>query len=576
MGVIFSTPTLAADAPLRHLCGRVWLQGDLKLRLGEGERTLLCGSAEGKRQDPWAEPWRNIPLRQARHEAALILQDRGYFHSSLIEWPDGRRILDPGQATRISTLEVEGVVPGLDWSHRRGWIGGLLTPGRLNEIEGAFVEQLKHLGYACATARSEADFESGRVRVVLTAGPALRIFEVQREPEMGVGGRVFSRFEPFQEGDLFDGREMVLASRRAVDSGTILASRYRAHCEPEGVRLFHEVLPGKPRLLTAGFGVDTEGGPVIRGAWLHARQGRAGDRTRVSFLATSRTQSLRGDIAIHPWPELPRGKIEPQAGFQRRNEADFEEVSWSSALKGGRTWDFESLSSEAQTGPSLEIIRTVRGPGREQSRWWSWNAELQGWSRDWEFFRADPRSGARAGLTWSGSWRQLGSDFTAQRWRLEGVGLWNWGGIEPPTFVLGMRGALAVTGVDEGDALSRGIPATLRQYLGGGQSLRGFGRLEIPASGIALSSAFLSGELRLARGRSTGVQPLVFLDLGVLGDAPWKWKLPLFGSPGLGLRWASPVGTLRAALAHGGIWLGGEASGQRTHPQLYLSLGEEF
>ncbi len=576
MGVIFSTLAQAADSPLRHLCGRVWLQGDLKLRLGEGERTLLCGSFEGKRQDPWAEPWRNIPLRQARHEAALILQDRGYFHSTLLELPDGRRVLDPGQPTRISTLEVEGLVPGLDWSYRRGWLGGLLTPGRLNEIEGALVEQLKHLGYACAKARSEADSETGRVRVFLTPGPSLRIREVVREPEMGVGGRVFSRFEPFHEGDLFDGREMILASRRAVDSGTILASRYRAQCESEGVRLFHEILPGKPRLLTAGFGVDTEGGPVIRGAWLHARQGRAGDRTRISLLATSRTQSLKGEVAFHPWPELPRGRVEPQAGFQRRSETDFEEVSWNGAFKGGHTWDFESLSSGALTGPSLEIIRTVRGPGRAQSRWWSWNAEIQGWSRDWEFFRADPRSGARAGLSWSGSWRELGSDFTAQRWRLEGVGLWNVGDVEPPAWVVGLRGALAVTGVDENEALSRAIPATLRQYLGGGQSLRGFGRLEIPASGIALSSAFLSGELRFSRGRPTAFQPLAFLDLGILGDAPWRWKLPLFGSPGVGFRWASPVGTLRAALAHGAIWLGGEASGQRAHPQLYLSLGEEF
>lgn len=576
MGVFFQAPAIGSESLLQHLCGTVWLRGDMKLRLGEGERTLLCGSSEVKRNDPWVEPWRRIPLRQARHEAALILQDRGYFHSSLEELPSGQRILDPGQPTRITSLEVEGAVPGLDWSHRRGWMGGLLTPGRLTEIEGAFVEQLKHLGYACATVRSEADSDSGRVKVFLTAGPALRILEVVRDPGQGVSGRVFSRFEPFELGDGFDGREMILASRRAVDSGTILASRYRPQCEPDGVRLLYEVLPGKPRLLTAGFGVDTEGGPVIRGAWLHARQGRAGDRTRIALLATSKTQSLRGDVAFFPWPELPRGKIEPQAGFQRRSEADFEEVSWSAAMNGGRTWDFEFFSSEARTGPSLEIIRTVRGPGREQSRWWSWNAELQGWSREWEFFRADPRAGARASLTWSGSWRELGSDFTAQRWRFEGVGLWNWGEIEPPAFVLGLRGALAVTGVGETEALTRGIPATLRQYLGGGQSLRGFGRLEIPASGIALSSAFLSGELRLARGRATAVQPLLFLDLGLLGRDPWSWQLPLFGSPGIGFRWASPVGTLRAALAQGGIWLGGQAPGQRTHPQLYLSLGEEF
>jgi len=52
---------------------------------------------------------------------------------------------------------------------------------------------------------------------------------------------------------------------------------------------------------------------------------------------------------------------------------------------------------------------------------------------------------------------------------------------------------------------------------------------------------------------------------------------PLFVSEGLGLRWASPFGTLRGSAARGMIWDGDDST--KEYPQewvYFFSFGQEF
>jgi translocation and assembly module TamA len=181
-----------------------------------------------------------------------------------------------------------------------------------------------------------------------------------------------------------------------------------------------------------------------------------------------------------------------------------------------------------------------------------------------------PQAGFQFGLTADFNARSAFSDVTAQRLNGTGEYLYNLNNYDPPLWIFGLRYGfgLVFTGEDSRAAL----PANFFQYLGGSQNLRGFGRLELPndGQGGGLTSAFLGAEVRLSQTLPFNVDPFLFVDLGGIGRTSFSFDLPLFWSPGVGLRWASPIGPVRTTLAQGFI---GNTS---DHLQLYISLGEEF
>src|SRR4029079_10634802 len=97
------------------------------------------------------------------------------------------------------------------------------------------------------------------------------------------------------------------------------------------------------------------------------------------------------------------------------------------------------------------------------------------------------------------------------------------------------------------------LPANVLQYLGGSTDLRGYGLQELSGrSGIGgLTSGFISFETRLAHTLPLGFEPFIFLDMGAIGKHSMSFSSPIYKSPGAGLRWASPFGTLAATLARG-------------------------
>jgi translocation and assembly module TamA len=99
--------------------------------------------------------------------------------------------------------------------------------------------------------------------------------------------------------------------------------------------------------------------------------------------------------------------------------------------------------------------------------------------------------------------------------------------------------------------------------------LRGFDRQAVPLQG-AMTAAFLDPEIRFSTVLPLNIEPLLFIDLGLIGSDPWTFDQPLLYAPGGGFRWKSPVGTLRTTLAHG---YPVDLAGGWT---FYFSFGEEF
>ena len=105
--------------------------------------------------------------------------------------------------------------------------------------------------------------------------------------------------------------------------------------------------------------------------------------------------------------------------------------------------------------------------------------------------------------------------------------------------------------------------------------MRGYGLQELPHSGTGtLAAVYFGTEFRYAAGFWFGLQPLIFMDVGALGTHATQLDSPVFLSPGGGLRYESPFGSLRATLAHG--YAPGSDDPTLSHFQFFFSFGEEF
>lgn len=125
-------------------------------------------------------------------------------------------------------------------------------------------------------------------------------------------------------------------------------------------------------------------------------------------------------------------------------------------------------------------------------------------------------------------------------------------------------------------ARSTEVPATLRYYVGGGGSVRGYAYQAIgprnsrnePAGGTSFQEVNL--EMRFKVTENIGIVP--FLDGGMVYEsAQPDWGKDLDWGAGLGLRYFTPVGPLRLDF---GVPLT-KISGEKNY-QIYISLGQSF
>ena len=90
-----------------------------------------------------------------------------------------------------------------------------------------------------------------------------------------------------------------------------------------------------------------------------------------------------------------------------------------------------------------------------------------------------------------------------------------------------------------------------------------------------MTKAYLGAEIRIENLILDQISPLFFLDVGKLGINSFTLDPGFYWSPGLGLRWASPIGAVQA-LTGLGFSEGLRSAAASSGWQFYLSLGEEF
>ena len=518
--------------------------------------------------------WAEIPDAQRRYHLTVFLQARGYHHPTFALENDVTYV-NPGTKTEVSSIEVHGDPPDFHIDMKRGIVGESLTPALLDELEKWAFYRLQTIGYACPRVLVSADADTGRIILNLYPGSIQNIASISEDFIEDTRPGIFRRYDAFRFGHPFDVNLLRLTRNRALSDGQVESFELVVQeCVGDQVQLKQETIAGPPRILSFAFGVNTEGLLLARGSWKSTRLGSTASTIHTQALFSARRQKIEGasDWYFLPWPS--RAFLRPAVFVERQNETPFEALTLHAQLYPVTTWDGQSEGLIVHAGPVYDYVHTLRGTGPSDVRVLSLEGGLRLMSHLFELYRNDPRTGFLLEFGFNLSSNQIVSDLGALRSRLGFQILWNTQSYDPPLFVVGVRGALATTFPFNSEA-KFALPASFLQFLGGAADLRGFSRRELPLGGVGrLTSAYLGVEGRWIAGLPLGIQPIVFADVGALGSDAGSLDDPVFWSPGLGMRVASPIGIFRLTLAHG-FETGARRSGT-SHLQFYLSYGEEF
>lgn len=548
------------------VCPRLaFVGGDVSLT--EAEKRLVCG-------DERSEAWREVPSAQSTAFLRAFLQNRGY-HEPVFEVGESSVTVTPGSRAEVRLFTARGQPEGLDPGKQRNIVGKVLTPKLLDEAKASLTAELQYRGYACPEVAVTADPRTGHVQAVVEPGKVL-IVERVLDPKLdGIAQGVFRRFEAFNLGKPLDTRLLAVTAERIVGEALFMSAYYDVECGTGPPRIALRVVPAPARLLRIGVGVDTEGYVRFRGQWKHALIGTRASSLESTLQGSYREQSFESLARMYLSPSA-RLHLMPRILGERQNEARYEAAHAAVSVSPATSWDWQYFGIRTRTGPSYEYIRTYRGLGPVDDNYLVWQTRTDFLSHLYERYTRDPRTGWVARLETDSRVSGIHSDITAHHVRASGQRLFNVGRYDPPLFIAGARALAATTFVHEANQ-SRLSPTYLN-FLGGDADFRGVGRKQLPGDETGfLSTAYAGLELRLGDWLPKRLQPFAFLDAAMGGRRRFELEPDIYYAPGAGLRWASPVGSMRLTLARGLTWRRGSTAAPPTPRwQFFFSFGREF
>jgi translocation and assembly module TamA len=555
----------------QKLCGSVIVEYDYDLTFTATEKRLLCGS-------PGVQAWEHIPLRQAQFHMTNFLAARGY-HNPLFKLSGETLFVKPGLPTLIKSLRLIPDLPEL--GVQNFWLprGRPLTPDELNAIEQWASSKLGREGYPCAEVQTRGDPDTGEVEILVDKGPLWTIREVKSEPIPGVRGGMLDRYRAFYIGERYDSSLLDVSAERLKASQVVVNALYRPLCKGEPGVIEQRTLAGKPRLVSFGIGFDSENLFQVKAEWRNSRWSESASLLDLSSLLSYHNQRLLGTFDWYYLPVPSQHYLKTYMRVQREFEKRFEAQSIKASIAPAFAGDVWGIRGDIYAGPSLLFENTLRGEGPRNARLLTLDVGIAGQSNLYEYFNylAAPQTGYSFNLFVSTSDKGLASNVSATTYSADFTRLWNLLSLEPEIWIFGIRGSFATTRPGR-DTDPEDLPPSFKYALGGSSDLRGFGRKALPTSGSgALTKAYLGSELRLNNSLPHQLQPFVFADWGKLGEEALDLDSTLFWSPGLGLRWGSPIGVLRFMFGHG--FVSGPEKEQYEGAaalQFYVSIGEQF
>lgn len=554
-------------ADQEYLCSNLSLEGDHIPSFNSTEKKLLCG-------DQSTDAWRVIPQNQRIYFLRNFLQDRGFFFPKFQIQSD-QLMVQVGQVTEVKFLFGEGLeeLKGeLNLNEKRKVIGETLTPSLLDQLEQWVESKLRSKGYPCPQVSSEANPDTGVIVIKVKSGPRQNLTKISVDQYSNIQPGVFRRFDAFTIGHQYQGDLMRLTSNRLLSSKILEGNHFLVTCGEKGAEAKQEVIMGPPRLISFGFGGNTEGLFLIKASFQNARYGSNSNNLNIYSYLSTKEQTIYGYLDYYYSYNLEKTFLRPGFEMKHQNEESFEVISTSAHLYHVIQKDNDFSRFQASFGPVLDGVRTLKGAeGQRNSSFLSLNLRLDITTHLYEIYQDSPRTGLTSYLSIELNHEGLLSTTTAQKFDFWLKKLWNFKNYDPPLWIFGVKSGVSNLLTHELPGASSRVPANYYLFLGGGSDLRGFGRKELPMNGHgALSTFFVDLEWRWAETIGWSLEPLILWDFGMLGMKPWSFSQPIYYSPGFGLRFASSLGVFRTTFAKGFTSQGS------SHLQFYLSYGEEF
>ncbi len=604
--------------------------------LGAGRVTSVLGT----RSSSWI-PWgRKRYFDRAVFDADLqrieaYYADRGFpdaqvtaFDAKLNDQQDAIAItisVNEGEPVRVERIDFKGfesLRPGALRALRRNLPlqpGAILDRAQLTAAQAMVARSLQDRGYPFAQATAEEIPVEGKlVALNFNAAPGAEANygSVVVTGNRSVGEDVILRTLAFEPGDRFSLATVQLSQRRLYDLGLFQLATVAVKSEQvsDGVVPVEVTLAeAKHRQIKLSGGYGSEERLRGEAQWKH-----------VNFFGGARTGSVEGK-----WSSLDRGLrgqftqpylFSPRLKLTLSGQAWFtDEPAFQLDTRGGRsTLTYELTHRNAVSGRGGDSTLSASFIG-EAEDYVVTTAALDDptFRDDLIALGLDPRTGADKGFlgaiaidyrrTTTANLLDARRGYTVQVHAEKG------GGFLPGDYnykeytvearhyqtlgrlgVLANRGRIGTidgAGSEEGEPGTaplgpRGVPFFKRYFLGGSNSLRGWGRFEVSdlsASGLPLGGHSLlemSSELRAPLPFFDKLSIVLFIDAGSVTTAAWDIALKdLRYDAGPGLRYVTPIGPIRVDFARQlnpipGLLVDGKQ--ETRHWRVHFSLGQAF
>ena len=509
---------------------------------------------------------------RAEPEIKQALEPFGYYRPIIrgeISRDEGRwlakYVIDPGPPLLVDTVDVQITGEGSDDRRLRRFVerfplrqGDALVHSKFELAKSNLIDIALRNGYLDAKierSQMRVDLETYRAAVVLhfATGPRYYFGPVRFEQDV-VNDDVLQGYVTFSPGEPVDFNRLIEMESALGNSPYFSRVEVRPRTDlAQGSQLPIVVglVPSKPRKLTMGVGYGTDNGAHVHSRLELRRINRRGHRGEIEGTASMIERSAAAKYLI-PWP-YPRTDLLTYAIGYVRTETETSEEETGLA---GVTWSRAPTNWQETYSVTFRRERFTVGLDQGLSNFLLPEAT---WSRMSSDSPIAPANGRRLRLHLVGAHEQVLS--AASYVRLDTQGKW--------VRAFGRRHRLngrAEAGMNWTQSF-RELPPSARFFAGGAQSVRGFGYNELGSrdeagnviGGEMLAVASIEYEHRFKR-RWGGA---VFYDIG---NALTSFSERLAQGAGVGVRWLSPVGLVRADVAF-------PLTDRAHRPHFHLSIG---
>lgn len=531
------------------VCSHIYVDKD-NLKLTDTEKKLICG-------DKSLEGYEDIPNYQASYYFTGFLQSRGYLQPEFETVEDILHVR-VGKKTYVQRIHIISDVPSendfVKQEIKRLFRKRLLTTDLLNSIEAEAHSILRQRGYPCSKVKSEVDAKTGVVTIQLLRLAFFNFGEVDKEPVEGLRENALDRYYPFVSNEPFNEDLLTLTEKRMTRSEVVQGTYFLENCS-EDLKSFsmqQQFIVGPPRTIRFGVGASTEVGPMARVKWSNNRSGPMASLLSASLQASFRNQSLNFTADSFIFHSHPRRSLLSQLDVTRDSQYDFNQFLVRAKSHYKWTQDYGSRHQIYTLGPTLETgtYSTTDNTDTKNFKTGIIEGTLQWMSHSYELFDIHPQEGDV--FTFNFDFRHPSMGFSDPLLKFDSsfVKLSRLMNLGRGTLISGIRLNAGTTWVDNDLPLSS-LPPTVKFFGGGSDDVRGYLLKTLPRNdGLgALTRLGAKFELRKTYLWKESIEAFTFVDTAYFGDHSWNVKSVLWYTPGLGLRWLSPIGLVQGYAA---------------------------